>query len=323
MKRSRQPAESGRTITTGWTDLKAGEANVRARSGAAGNAMQSSDERTRPQPLMVGGAIIAILTLVLVVPPLPIGGQSARDVATNFFQAVVDGDTTTVREHLGDADGALHIALVDEVVDGASHRVERFSIDTVEVTDDHARVRATLVSPVDSLETTLDLQRRNDGFLRPRWELAPVTLPTLRLQIPVGSSELEVNGQVLEIPEQSRPPEAFGLGLLTLRVLPGTYVLHAQELSSAVVARTARATLPPVLDEWTSSPIAVSLDLTEAGEEEARMQLNTALEECVKTVSPQPDGCPFAAPDDVTAEGTWNIENPLLLTGLCRGEPWG
>lgn len=320
MKRSRQPAESGRTIATGWTDLETGEADVRAQSGATGNATQSSDERPTPRPLMVGGAIIAILALVLLVPPLLIGGQSARDVATNFLQAVIDGDTTTVREHLGDADGALDIALVDEVVHGASHRVERFSINTVEVTDGSARIVATLVSPVDSLETTLDLQRRNDGFLRPRWELAPVTLPTLRLQIPVGSSELEVNGQVLEIPEQSRPSEGFGLGSLTLRVLPGTYVLHAQEPSSAVVARTARLTLPPVLDEWTSSPVAVALDLTEAGEEEARTQLNTALEQCVKSVSPQPDRCPFAAPDDVTAGGTWSIESPPLLTGPSGGQ---
>ncbi|WP_422114661.1 hypothetical protein [Brachybacterium sp. UNK5269] len=320
MKRSRQPPEPGRTIATGWTDSDPSEVGARAQSETGAHATPSADRESAPRPLLVIGAIVAILALVLLVPPLLIGGHSARDVAENFLQAVVDGDTTTVREHLGDGDGALDIALVDEVVDGASHRVERFSIDSVELTGSSARVVATLVSPVDSLETTLDLQRHNGGFLRLRWELVPVTLPTLRLQVPVGSSEVEVNGQVLEIPERSRPLEAFGLGSLTLRVLPGTYVLHAQELSSAVVTRTARVTLPPVLDEWTSAPVAVSLDLTEAGEEEARRQLNTALEECIKSVFPQPESCPFAAPEDVTEEGTWSIESPPLLTGLSGGQ---
>ncbi|WP_422117040.1 hypothetical protein [Brachybacterium sp. UNK5269] len=166
--------------------------------------------------------MVTILALMLLLPPLLIGGRSPRDVAENFLQAVVDGDTATVREHLASSHESVDIALVDDVVHGASHRVERFTIDTLEVTGSSARVVATLVSPVDSLETTLDLQRRSEPFLRPRWELVPVTLPTLRLQIPAGSSELEVNGQVLEIPEQSRPPDASGLGSLTLRVLPAT-----------------------------------------------------------------------------------------------------
>ena len=322
MKRSRRQPEPGRIIPTGWTGPDTNATDVQAQSGRGANLVQSPIEapKPRPRPLVVVSAVIAILALVLLIPPLLIGGQSARDVATNFLQAVVDGDTTHVREHLGDADGALDIALVDEVVHGASHRVERFSIDTVEVTGSSARIVATLVSPVDSLETTLDLQQRSGAFLRPRWELVPVTLPTLRLQIPVGSSELKVNSQVLEIPEDSRPPEAFGLSSLTLRVLPGTYVLHAQELSRAVVVRTARLTLPPVLDSWTSSPVAVALDLTDAGQEEARTQLNTALGDCEKSVSPQPDGCPFAAPEDVTAEGTWKIVTAPVLTRLSGGE---
>ncbi len=320
MKRNRQQAETGRTIPTGWIEPDPTETGDRSQSAVAADAARSPDERPRPRHLKVGGAIVAILALVLLIPPLLIGGQSPCDVAVSFLQAVVDGDTATVREHLAGTDEALDIALVDEVVHGGSHRVERFSIDTVEVTGRSARVVTTLVSSVDSLETTLDLQRTSGAFLRPRWELDPVTLPTLRLQIPVGSSEVEVNGQVLEIPENSRLPEAFGLGPLSLRVLPGTYVLHAQEPSSAVAARTARVTLPPVLDTWTSAPIAVPLDLTEVGEEEARSQLNAALEECERSTSPRPDGCPFAAPETVTAEGTWNITTPPLLTGVSGGQ---
>lgn len=97
-------------------------------------------------------------------------------------------------------------------------------------------------------------------------------------------------------------------------------MLDAQELSSAVIARTARVTLPPVLGEWPSAPVAVALDLSEAGEEDARGQLHTALEECENSVVPQPEGCPFAAPEDVTAEGTWSVESPPLLTGPSGGK---
>src|SRR5690606_37568884 len=148
--------------------------------------------------LMLAGAVVAILALVLLVPPLLVGGRSPRDVGEDFLQAVVDGDTATVREHLDAADGALDIALTDEVVRAADDRVEGFSIGAIEIDGDHARIVATLSTAADSLETSLELHRRSGGLLsRSRWELLPVTLPTLSLEIPVGSEELQVNGQVL------------------------------------------------------------------------------------------------------------------------------
>src|SRR5699024_2202424 len=130
------------------------------------------------------------------------------------------------------ADGALDIALTDEVVRAADDRVEGFSIDAIEVDGDHARIVATLSTAADSLETSLQLHRRSGGLLsRSRWELLPVTLPTLSLEIPVGSEELQVNGQVLPLPEASRPLGAFGTGSIALRVLPGNYELRAQARS--------------------------------------------------------------------------------------------
>src|SRR5690606_32902485 len=108
---------------------------------------------------------------------------------------------------------------------------------------------------------------------RSSWELLPVTLPTLSLEIPVGSEEMQVNGQVLPIPEGGRPLGAFGTGSIALRVLPGSYELRAQARSDAVTARRVRATLPPVLEGWVSPPVEVTFEVTAAGRTEIRRQL--------------------------------------------------
>lgn len=308
MRRSRQPAELGRTIPTGWT-----AADLQAPDSSDHRSAQSPLEM--PGPLMLVGAVVAIAALVLLVPPLLIGARSPRDVGEDFLQALVDGDTTAVRAHLGAADGALDVALTDEVVRVAENRVERFSIDAIDIDGDHARIVATLSTPADSLETSLDLQRRSGGPLwRSSWQLLPVTLPTLSLELPVGSEEVRVNDQVLSIPEDSRPLAPFGTRSIALRVLPGTYELRAQEKSDALAPRRVRATLPPALTGWVSPPVDVTFGLTEAGMEEIRRQLRAVLEECERSVAPQPEGCPLAAPPHVTSEGTWKITSPPILT---------
>lgn len=308
MRRSRQQAELGRTIPTGWPD-----ADLQASDSRASRAAQAPPEM--PGPLMLVGAVVAIAALVLLVPPLLIGARSPRDVGEDFLQALVDGDTTAVRGHLDAADGALDIALTDEVVRAAEDRVERFSIDAIDIDGDHARIIATLSTPAGSLETSLDLQRRSGGPLwRSSWQLLPVTLPVLSLEVPVGSDELRVNDQVVSIPGGSRPRGPFGTGSIALRVLPGTYELQAQERSDALAPRRVRATLPPVLGRWVSPPVDVTFDLTEAGMEEIHRQLGAVLEECERSVSPQPEDCPLAAPPDVTSEGTWTVVSPPILT---------
>lgn len=308
MKRSRQQAELGRTIPTGWI-----AADLPASDRSDHRPAQAPHEM--PGPLMLVGAVVAIAALVLLVPPLLIGARSPRDVGEDFLQALVDGDTATVRAQLDAADGALDIALTDEVIRTAEDRVERFSIDAIEIDGDHARIDATLSTRGDSLEATLELQRRSGGPLsRSSWQLLPVTVPTLSLEIPVGSDAVRVNDRVLSIPESSRPREPFGTGSIALHVLPGTYDLQAQGGSAALAPRVVRATLPPVLGGWVSPPVDVTFDLTELGMEEIHRQLRAVLEACAKSVSPQPEDCPFAAPPDVTSEGTWKVIAPPVLT---------
>jgi hypothetical protein len=125
---------------------------------------------------------------------------------------------------------------------------------------------------------------------------------------------MQVNGQVLPIPEGARPLGAFGTGSIALRVLPGSYELRAQARSDAVTARRVRATLPPVLEGWVSPPVEVTFEVTAAGRTEIRRQLSAVLEKCEKSASPQPEGCPFAAPAGVTSDGTWRVLSPGILT---------
>lgn len=171
-----------------------------------------------------------------------------------------------MREHLAPSDGALDIALTDEVLAAAPERAESFTIDQVLNEGDSAEVIASLTRGEYSLETTLHLERTREGPLRrPTWQLQPVTLPVLQLEIPVGSEELMINGQVVEIPEEHRPAEAFGLSPIMLHVVPGMFEIGAQEIGDHLTPVPELVNAPPVLGSWVSPPTPIGYELTETG----------------------------------------------------------
>ena len=272
--------------------------------------------KVRRRRWLIGG-VAALLALVLVLPQLLMGERGPEVEARSFLQAILDADTDTVREHMAPpADGALDVALTDQVMLAAPERVDRFTIEATEIEGDSAEVTATLRLGHRTHETVLHLTRHRGGMLhRPVWELDPVVLPVLRLAVPVSADSIVVNGVEVELPPSSLGDFPLGLAEVHLSALPGGYQLRAPEGGDAVTPVPARSTVPPVLGEWTASLIELDYEITETGVEELRDSLiDGALAECADSTSPRPERCPFSAPDGVDGDGTWEILTPPQIT---------
>lgn len=313
MPRRQHQAGSGRIIAVGWSDEGSGDdpsapaASHGARRSGSGDPAPSSAavRRRRRRPLLLAGAVAALLALVLALPPVLLGGVPAEEVAAEYLEAVVAGDAETVREHLAPQEDVLDIALTDQVLAATRGPVERFSIDAVSIDGDRAEITATLAREDDALESTLHLVRHREGLLRRQvWELRPVQLPVVSVEVPVGSESVRINGQLLEIPSAQQPREAFGMSEIRLHVLPGTVELQAQESGDHVTPREVGVDVPPVLGDWTGRSADAGYKLTEQGTQELSAQLVASLEECAGSTSPRPAGCPFAAPPEISGAGS-------------------
>ena len=317
----RQQTRSGRSIAVGWPEASSGdgshgdERSAPHAPGAAGRSgpdgplsSQAPAGNHGRRPLLLVGAVAAILALVLVLPPVLLGGVPAEEVAERYLEAVVAGDAETVREHLAPQEDVLDIALTDQVLAATRDPIERFSIDEVRIDGDRAEIIATLTLGDNALETTLHLARHREGMLRRQvWELRPVQLPVVSVEIPVGSDALRVNGTLLEIPAAQQPREAFGMSAIRLHVLPGTIELRAQEIGDHVIPREVGVDVPPVLGDWTGRSAGAGYELTDQGTQELSAQLVDSLEECAGSSSPRPPGCPLAAPPEASGPGSWEL----------------
>ena len=253
---------------------------------------------------------------MLVLPQVLVGERSPETEARSFLQAILDGDTDAVREHMVEPEGGvLDLALTDQVVLAAEERVDRFTIEETRVDGDTAQVTATLSLGRRTQETTLHLTRHREGVLRrPVWELEPVELPVMRVAVPVSAPAVMINGVEVPLSDEARAHQAFGLVEVHLVVLPGVYQLSAPEGGEAVTPTTVRSTIPPVLGPWLNSLIEIGYELTETGEEQLSTYLiDTALAECGRSTQPRPENCPLSAPEEVTGEGTWQIITPPQL----------
>lgn len=278
----------------------------------AAEAPEAGRTVRRRRRWLIGG-VAALLALVLVLPQLLMGERRPEVEARSFLQAILDADTDTVREHMAPpADGALDVALTDQVMLASPERVDRFTIEATEIEGDSAEVTAMLRLGHRTNETVLHLTRHREGMLRrPVWELEPVVLPVLRLSVPVSADSIVINDVEVELPPSSLGDFPLGLTEVHLSALPGGYQLRAPEGGDAVTPVPARSTVPPVLGEWTASLIELDYEITVAGAGELRDYLiDEALAECAESTSPRPERCPFSAPEGVTGDGTWEILTP-------------
>lgn len=305
---------TGRIIAAGWDGADD--------EGGAPHPAPSVDGASAPSPRrgrrwwLLGG-LAALLALVLVLPPVLVGQRSPETEARSFLQAILDADADTVREHMAPPeDGALDVALTDQVLLAASDRVDRFTIEETTVDGDRAEILATLTLGNRTLETALHLTRQRGGLLdRPVWELEPVVLPVMRVAVPVSTTAVLINGVEVALPEEVMASQAFGLVEVQLAVLPGVYQLSAPAGGETVTPTTVRSSVPPVLGPWVNTLVELGYELTDAGAEELSTYLiDTALAECARSTDPHPVSCPFGAPEGVTVEGTWEIIVPPQIT---------
>lgn len=326
---------TGRIIAAGWdgaddedVPYDGGPRGAPSCGAASRDAAPAADRRTGPparrRSWWLGGGIAALLVLVIVLPSVLVGQRSPETEVRSFLQAILDADTDTVREHMAPPeDGALDVALTDQVLLAATERVDRYAIEETVVDGDRAEVTATLRLGDRAEETTLHLSRQRTGILhRPVWELDPVVLPVLRVALPVSASSVLVNGIEVELPDEVVGQQAFGLVEMHLAVLPGVYQVSAPEGGEAVTASPVRSSIPPVLGPWVNTLVELGYGLTDVGEEQlSDALLDTVLSGCAQSTEPRPVSCPFGAPEDVTSEGTWEILTPPEI--LIGGGPAG
>lgn len=194
------------------------------------------------------------------------------------------------------------------VLEATDARIESFTLLSTRYEDGRAEVRTRLRVGARPLTTTLHLERRQDGaWPRPVWTLVPLTLPTVMVAIPVGTAELSVNGQRVTVPAESRPRGAEGLGIITLRLLPGLYEIEAPARDRRLDPVPARINVPPMLSPWTSVPLQAGYVLTDTGEQQLAGTLHDSLRECLRNTSPAPLGCPLKAPDAPDLTGSWRL----------------
>lgn len=301
---------AGRIIRTGWSDAGGSlTASVRA-DVAAGPAFSA---RTRT----ILGVLLLLAALSVLLPGAIWRSSVPEEVAEEYLDALVSGDLEALRPHLAPGDGALDVALAPPVLAATSGRAEAYTIDEVEISGSNALVTATLDNGSTTARTTLALHARVEGAFAPvRWDMVPVQLPLLDLAPLTGTTELLLNGQAVDIPV-SRLREGLLLPeAITLRVLPGTYVISLPPMHAPLVPRARTVTVPPRLGAWRSGLVDVGYDLAAVGEHAATQTIQDTLAHCARETSPRPVGCPFRADLPAGALESWRILTPPVVQYL-------
>lgn len=318
---------TGRTLPSGWggqdapSDLRTpGAPAVPDPSGADGNDRGSgsgSDGPARRGRRLL--AVLAVLVLVggllLALPRLLGAGHGPEQVAGEFLQAVVDGDLETVRSHARDDAEASTAALTAEILAGAQNRPASFEIQQVTVEAGTATVTAALRTGTGREAVALTLSAHDAGPLSPvEWELDPVELPELRIDLSFGVSEIEIEGVTFAVDDIQVRRETYE-PQVAVQLLPGTYDVRVPEVPHGVEPPQRALEVPAALEGDRVPVHDLRLRLDEDGREEMRTQVDAALEDCLASTSGAPEGCPFAVTEPGedaagTGSGTWSLPAP-------------
>lgn len=301
---------AGRIIRTGWSDAGGSlTASVRTEV-TAGPALGA-----RPRTAL--GILLLLAALSVLLPGAIWRSPDPQEVAREYLDALVSGDLEALRPHLTSADGALDVALTPGMLAATSGRVEAYTVDAVEISGSNALVTATLDNGSTTARTTLAVHARVEGaFVPVRWDMVPVQLPVLDLAPFTGTTELLLNGQVVDIPESGLREGLLLPEVVTLRVLPGIYVISLPPRHAPLVPRARTVNVPPRLGAWHSGLVDVGYDLAPAGEYAATRAIQDTLAYCTRESSPLPLGCPFSVDLPAGAHGSWRILNPPVVQYL-------
>ncbi|HEX7353196.1 hypothetical protein [Brachybacterium sp.] len=271
----------------------------------------------RARRLLAVGSVLALVAAGLVGLPRLLGATDGPEQAAHeFLQAVIEGDLETVHAQSEEAPDASALALTAEILDGAEDRLESFEILGVEREAGTATVTAELRTGTTQREAVFTVTATDTGpFTPPDWELEPVPLPEVLIDVPLGAQEIAING--VNLPLSALNPSAQPYApRAALQLLPGTYEITLANIPPWLEAPQLSLEVPPTFAVWRKPVRDLRFELDAAARKEVQSQVDAALEDCAASTSAAPAGCPFAAPG--TAEqngaspgrGTWTLTDP-------------
>lgn len=315
----------GRSLPLGWAeetvpaDLGASTSRPVPEPGGDGEAASVpaphgwSRLSRRSRRLIALGAVLVLVAGLLIALPRLLGADTGPEQVTReFLQAVVDGDLETVRAHTQDASGASIAALTPEVLAGAEDRLDSFEIRHVTVEAGTATVTAALRTGTGSSEGTFTLTSSEVGAFSPTvWELAPVALPELQIDLTPGVQEIEIEGVTLPVEDVLMDREDFE-PRIAVQLLPGTYDISVPRVTPWTETPPRALEVPAAFGTMEISVHDLQLVLTDEGRAEVQREADAVLGDCAASTSMAPEGCPFAVwVPDVSAlaadQGTWTL----------------
>ncbi|MDN5900972.1 MAG: hypothetical protein L0H74_12990, partial [Brachybacterium sp.] len=291
----------------GWDQERRPTGPGDAREGSGPHSDPAGDSGAEPAPaprgtsrlsrrsrrVIAACAVLVLVGALLIALPRLLGATTGPEQVTReFLQAVVDGDLETVRAHAQAAPNAA--VLTPQMLDGAEDGLDTFEIHQVTVEAGTATVTASLRTGTARGEATFTLTSTDTGAFSPAvWELTPVELPRLRLDLPFGVQEIAIEGVSVPVAELRTATETFESSVV-LQLLPGTYEVALPEPPPWLEAPQITLEVPPAFGDTAIPRHDVHFTLDETSQAEVQHQIDAALEDCMASTSSTPEGCPFA-----------------------------
>lgn len=300
--------------------------NTSEAPGTAGSETGAGDEpRTGGLLRRRWKALVAALVVALV---LAAGGwalyvyNQPRLLASAVFDALVDDDMRRVVELAPEPrpEGTARTVVIPNS-DGEGLGIESYEIRSVDVDGHGGHVDVWLEGRGGTGISRLYVERDRDAWWQP-WSLAPIEYPSLSFHAPEISGGLEVSGEWVpwsELHDVSEDEHLTG----SVALAPGTHTLALADLGEFVAAEPETVTLPPKLGPGSGATVALSYELTAAGEERVQKLAEEHLGACVAGEAEQE--CPFDSgsrprpPSGSASEVDWEVLEMPHLEEIVTG----
>jgi hypothetical protein len=310
--------------THGTTDDGQGGAGQgEAVPGGSDAAVAPARRRRGRLPIWIGAGVLLLVLAAAAAVGIGRTAASHRPEAAvaDYLQALQQGDAERAFDLDGTEVGDDDVLLTDEAYATATDRVSGFSLAPGVVDGDSATVEATVqqggeTGPRWQQSFTLESDGR-DLFFFPRWELQPVALGSVTVQVGAPSSAT-VSVAGVELP-------AADSETVELRALPGSYDVELGGGGELWGAPATEGTASGAGSRGT--PAVLVAELTEQGEASARAAVDGWVAGCVGSPDPRPDGCSFAL---LNGDGGYQLSNqkwtlesaPTYDVGAWDGTGW-
>ena len=321
-----QPSEQQPPVQQPPVEQPDGRPNGRPPQGQPG--VQSSQgrasgerSRTRRTGLLVGliggGALLLALIIGSVVWfSVQSNAHSPKAAAAPYLDALAHGDVARAVK-LGSIDTSSPL-VTRSAYAATKDRITAFGLKTLETNATTATVSVRYTQAGSMHTSSLSLKKvGTDLLFFPKWKLAPVTLPTVRVSIDgPANAPVEVNGARLSVH-----------GDAELDALPGRYDVklgdsddfEAQGDSVTVTSLTSVAN--------STNAVSLKAELTDTGMKAAATAVDDWVDACIAQATYEPEGCSFRLinpyQDIQLSDQKWTlVTRPTFEVGGWDGTGW-